>query len=114
MLAFGVYPGPGLLLCAAYSAAILSFVGAVHWGIALSSPTPNGRLVIGILPSIAATAGIMAPIEVGLLILVAGFVSFVIVERLLFAADLPNWYRGVRIPLTVLVCVALLIARALI
>ena len=41
----------------AYGAVIASFLGAVHWGLAMAADRPmSGRLIAGILPSLAGWA----------------------------------------------------------
>lgn len=66
---------------AAYGAVILSFLGAVHWGLALAAPPAGAeasampaRLALGVLPSLVAWLTLMLPITVGLCVLALGIV----------------------------------------
>jgi hypothetical protein len=80
-LALGGGPMSGLAIDAvlAYGAVILSFLGAVHWGLALATPgdsaAARARLTMGVLPSLVAWAALLAPLWAGFGILVAGFAA---------------------------------------
>lgn len=92
---------PRLLTAAVgYGAVMLSFLGAVHWGLALEQPDivpaggtqrlTNMRLALGGIPAIIGWVGLCAATVrelAGLLILIAGFVVVGIGQRM-------AWQRG--------------------
>ena len=112
-----------------YAACILSFLGAVHWGLALDVPLlPAGsplqlavvqppavqraRLGLGVLPSLIAWAGLLAAFaglpSVALGVLAAGFVATIIVETTAHRRSLlPPGYIWLRWLLSVVVIVVL-------
>jgi hypothetical protein len=52
----------------AYGAAIASFLGAIHWGLAMRGPLtpPPGPLVWGVFPSLVAWVALLLPLSQGL------------------------------------------------
>lgn len=56
-----------------YGAVILSFLGGIHWGVAIASDPGAGalprRLVMSVAPSLIAWAGLLLPHKAGLLLL---------------------------------------------
>ncbi len=53
----------------AYGGAILSFLGAIHWGFTMRDEPPAAvELVWGVLPSLLAWISLLVPVELGLLI----------------------------------------------
>lgn len=80
-VALGAGPFAGLAEDAllAYGAAILAFLGAVHWGLALAAPgdaaAARTRLVLGVVPSLIAWVALIAPNWIGFGVLVAGFAA---------------------------------------
>ena len=106
-----------LLGLASYGAVILSFLGAVHWGLGLAAGTGQGRRVqrarfgLGVVPSLIGWAALLVTfvglVKTGLLILVAGFVATTIAEaRAARAGLVPVAYMGLRwvLSLVVIVC----------
>lgn len=105
-----------------YAAAILSFVGALHWGVALAAPAMSaGRtrlaLAWSVLPALYASAAVVAPdllpdmdaAHTTLALLAAGFVATWLVDRLLYRGHpVPDWFARLRTPLTVGATLALL------
>jgi hypothetical protein len=91
----------------AYGAVILSFLGAVHWGLLLARPVPAvpGRLLAGVLPALAGWVALLLPQRYGLALLVVAFGAFWLYEhRLLGATILPDAYLNLRRNLTLGVC----------
>ena len=89
----------------AYGASILSFLGAVHWGLALSGRGAGAlSYAWSVVPSLVAWPCAALPACVGLQVsagglLVAGAVDVALLRRGL----LPGWYvTGLRVPLTVI------------
>ncbi|MEM7406461.1 MAG: DUF3429 domain-containing protein [Pseudomonadota bacterium] len=97
----------------AYGAVILSFMGAIHWGVSLTlRPSPSGiRFAQSVIPALMGWAATLVPLVVALPTLIVGFI-------LVFAWDLgavrdglvPPWYRTMRTVLTAAVSILLLIA----
>jgi hypothetical protein len=92
---------------------ILSFLGGIHWGLALARPAPPGfrALGIGVLPSLAGWAGLLAGGVGGLLLLLAGFLAVLAVDLDLGReGGAPPWFARLRVVLTGAVCGCLLLA----
>jgi hypothetical protein len=95
----------------AYSIAILSFMGAVHWGLAMNATPgdqPWRRYFVSVIPALAATA--TAFVEGGLQFvwLAVCFLGLLVYD--LFAVrrgEAPRWYPRIRWPLTLTVCACL-------
>ena len=55
-------------LLSAYAAVVLSFIGAIHWGLGMRLATPQSSLFVwGVVPSIVACAAQALPVTWGLL-----------------------------------------------
>ncbi|GAN53342.1 hypothetical protein Tasa_009_137 [Tanticharoenia sakaeratensis NBRC 103193] len=123
MLLFGSFkPVPHLgAAMLAYGGAILSFLGAVHWGLALEQKAivvPGAaridslRLLLGVCPSlvawIAVYIGTTHDFRVGVLIEIMGFIATYAVERTAGKSGaLPAGYLRLRMVLTTIVCLSL-------
>ena len=90
-----------------YGSSILSFLGAVHWGVALRSSVDGVSgtrdFVYSVTPSLVAwLASLMRPSE-GLLLLTGGFGAAFLYDSLRFGngSAVPAWYRRLRLPLSV-------------
>ncbi len=96
---------------AAYGAVILSFLGGVHWGLAISGQRSDGmvrRLLISVVPSLMGWLALILPEPIGLLVLAAAFALLLVVD--LHASrrgEAPAWYPRLRWPLTSVVVLAL-------
>lgn len=97
----------------AYGAAILSFVGALHWGFAmtlrdLTARQQTASFVWSVIPALVAWAALLTPPGVATSLLVTGFCAHYGQDRRLAAhADLPGWYLPTRLRLTVVACLCL-------
>jgi hypothetical protein len=94
----------------AYGAVILSFLGAVHWGLLLRQADAAGpaRLLIGVLPSLAGWAALLLPDRHALALLVVAFGAFWLYEhRVVGPAFLPPGYLDLRRQLSLAVCALL-------
>ncbi len=102
-------------LAVGYGASILSFVGAVHWGLAVAGrwSWQPGRVLGAILPSVVATVAVLIGGQRGLGLLVAGFGLFWIYEHQRCAALLPAGYLRLRRTLSVTVCALLALTMVL-
>ncbi len=99
----------------AYGATILSFLGGIHWGLAIASqskadhPEFRTRLILSVIPSLAAWVALLFPEDTGLLILAAAVAAMLWVDiRAAREGRAPQWYPKLRIPLTCVVVAALL------
>lgn len=99
-----------------YAAVILSFMGAVHWGLAISvtaeEPVDTRQLVASVIPALIAWfASFLAPIW-NYSILIIAFACLCLFDRYMVKqGKAPQWYYKLRIPLTVLVIVSLITAQ---
>lgn len=86
----------------AYGAVILSFVGAVHWGLALASGRLRiMRMALSVLPALLAWAALLLPPAPAAWLLLLGFVGLRAWEASGPVAEtLPPWYRRLRTRLT--------------
>ncbi len=107
---------PWLAALVAYAAAVLSFLGAIHWGLALAEADAavgqRARLLLGVLPALIAWAALVTDrllaTELALALLIGGFIAVVVVEEQGHRRGLiPGGYMGLRWALSVVV-VALL------
>ena len=103
----------------AYGAVILSFLGGVHWGLAIGSPSNadhqelRTRLIVSVIPSLAGWVALLFPEKTGLLILAAAIAAMLWVDiRATRAGNAPQWYPKLRIPLTFVVVAALLLGAS--
>ena len=101
----------------AYGAVILSFLGAVHWGLLLRQPgaAAQARLAIGVLPSLAGWVALLLPDRYALALLVAAFGGFWLYEhRVVGTALLPGGYLGLRRYLSLAACALLTLGLLLV
>lgn len=100
----------------AYGAVILSFVGALHWGVAMSvQPLPRSygsRLYVGsVMPALLAWAALLLPPGWAVAILLAGLWGHYAQDRRLArVVILPEWYLPLRLALTSIASLALVLA----
>jgi hypothetical protein len=94
-----------------YGIAILSFLGGLHWGVALMlKDRPAGEikraLLWGVMPSIFAWCS-MIDVGIGFLVQMIGFVAAYQVDKRLYAHyELPDWFLVLRLQLTRIVVVS--------
>lgn len=99
----------------AYGAVILSFVGALHWGFAmtlqeLSPEQRRARFIWSVLPALIAWPSTLLPVPLGCVLLIVGFAAHYWQDRhMVRALRLPDWYLPLRIQLTSVASVCLLI-----
>lgn len=99
----------------AYGACIVSFVGAVHWGIwlAATNPQPHSTLSLSwsVLPAIAAWALLAIGTRYALPGMAALLATCLLVDLALWRVDaLPTWYLRMRALLTTIGALCLLSA----
>lgn len=70
----------------AYSATILSFLGAIHWGLTMRdvSGPGTGMLLWGVTPSLMAWVGLLVPAGPGLLLVAGMLWACFAVDRILY------------------------------
>ena len=97
-----------------YAAIILSFMGAVHWGLAMVMEDADKRLQFGIsvVPALVAWfASLMSPMW-NYSILIVTFGSLCLFDNFMARKHrAPEWYPFLRIPLTVVVIISLIVAQ---
>ncbi len=105
-LALALLDAPGLKAWAgtaltAYGALIATFLGGIHWGLAMQDVQPvNVRLGWGVSPSLLAWVALLLPVGMGLAWLAVLLVTCYAVDRTLYAsAGLSGWL-GLRLQLT--------------
>ena len=101
-----------------YAAVILSFIGAIHWGVAMlhrDMSEADRAVVLGwsVVPALVGWFGLLMPMRTGLALTAAMFVVHFTMDRQLAARfDLPGWYLRLRGGLTVVVVSAIVLAAA--
>ena len=93
-----------------YGACVLSFLGAVHWGLALApnAEARRARIMWSVLPSLWAAAAQAVPPLYGAPLLIVGFLAALAADsRAQRAGLLPAWYLKMRIPITMGVVMSL-------
>ncbi len=97
-----------------YASVILGFVGAVHWGFILKSDLAQRQgllLSISVLPGLIAWLALISPLPIALITLTIAYPLVLIYERLSELNELlPDWYRSMRVILTISVTTMLLIS----
>ncbi len=89
-----------------YSLAILSFLGGVHWGIALSDGG-MARYIWSVVSPLLGFVAVFAPRPIALYAMAAAFVLIGIVDIAVFRGAGPRWYAWLRAVLTVVVAACL-------
>lgn len=86
----------------AYGATILSFLGAIHWGLALRDPIdpPIALLTWGVMPSLVAWAALLSGGSVGLYLLAAGLWTCWAVDRSVYPRFGLQGWLAMRVNLT--------------
>ncbi len=75
------------LALSAYAGVIVSFLGGIHWGLAMRSTQPSGgQFAWGIVPSLLAWLGVLMPPSAGLVIHGATLVLCYAVDRRVYPA----------------------------
>jgi hypothetical protein len=109
-----VFKAQLLFALLAYGALILSFLGGIHWGLAIAAvPQTNNvlwrRITVSILPSLLAWSALLMPFRIGFLVLAAAFVAMLLVDiRASHRHEAPAWYPRLRWPLSCAAVIALL------
>jgi hypothetical protein len=89
-----------------YAAAILTFLGAVHWGVTLVSQSIVGtpaatRLVWGVTPALFCWVITLYPINTAMPMLFFGLLSALVIDLILYrATSVPRWFLTLRVVLS--------------
>lgn len=101
--------GATLFMLAAYAAVVLSFLGAVHWGLAMRAhPAPARAMVCSVVPALVAWLALSLPPGAALVVIAVGFAGVYGLDlRAAATGHAPRWYPRLRTPLTVVVLACL-------
>lgn len=92
-----------------YAAVILSFLGGIHWGLALKDPLADSRsFIISVAPPLLAWAALLMPMRLALALLAICYVTQLVVDMI--RLRLPTWFRNLRAILTIIVVASLILA----
>lgn len=93
-----------------YAAVILSFMGAIHWGLAMANNHVHGAryFIASVIPSLLAWLALLLPQPLALALLLFGFIGLLVYDkRVEHSQHLPGWYIPMRIRLTLVVALCL-------
>lgn len=99
----------------AYGAVILSFVGALHWGFAMTIPVMSNQLrtkafVWSVVPALLAWTTYFLPAFIGAIVLILGFMAqYYRDQTLVSQVSLPAWYLPLRLRLTIVASLSMVI-----
>ena len=96
-----------------YAAIILSFMGAIHWGMAMSKTDnkQNKYFITSVIPALAAWFSLLIPEFFSLIVLLIGFILLISYDLAVEKPQgFPNWYIPMRIKLTFVVLLSLVSA----
>ena len=86
----------------AYAAVVVSFIGAIHWGVAFTQPSPATRpLLWGVIPSLVACAAVLAAPKPALFVHAAMLAVCFVVDRVLYRREGIARWLPLRLTLTV-------------
>lgn len=94
-----------------YAAIILSFMGAIHWGMAMSKTDnkQSGYFIASVIPALVAWFSLLFADFYSLIILLIGFVSLIVYDLAVEKSQaFPGWYIPMRIRLTFIVVLSLM------
>lgn len=99
----------------AYGIAILSFLGGIHWGAALTCnlltiDQTKRSLIWGVTPSLIALVASRIEIGLGFAVLMAGFIAAYQIDKRLYQwYGIPPWFISLRFKLTCVVVASLVV-----
>lgn len=106
---------PGLVL-GAYTATVLTFIGAMHWWVALDiqdglQGTELGKLLaLSLIPTMVAWFALLLPVNIALFVLAALIILAYYADSVLLFDKIDEWYAGMRRNLSVMVALLLVAA----
>jgi hypothetical protein len=98
----------------AYAAIILSFMGAIHWGVAMSSTeVHSGKYFIAsVIPGLSAWVALLMPQRYAIVLLMIGFIVLILYDWSVEKPQrLPAWYIPMRNELTLVVMICLTLTQ---
>jgi hypothetical protein len=106
---------------AAYGATIVSFLGGIHWGLAmggaggvLTDRAMPRRLILSVVPALAAWSALLLSTPSCLFMLAAAIAAMLWIDvRTARAGDAPSWYPRLRWPLSCAAVAALMLGGLL-
>jgi hypothetical protein len=102
-----------VLLLSAYAAVIISFLGGIHWGLAMRQPQPSARLLVwGVVPSLLAWVAVMMPAESALFIHGLVLIACYAVDRRVYPAQGAAAWLVLRFRLTAVASLSCFIGAA--
>ncbi len=96
----------------AYAAIILSFMGAIHWGVAMANSEPNNTryFIASVIPALSAWLALLIPQSYAIILLMIGFITLIIYDWSVEKSQrLPDWYIPLRNKLTTVVVICLMV-----
>ncbi|MDB3893058.1 DUF3429 domain-containing protein [Candidatus Thioglobus sp.] len=93
-----------------YAAVILSFMGAIHWGIAMSSPKQGNSqyFIVSVIPALIAWVSLLMSEDYAIILLIIGFIALIMYDRAVEKlVKFPSWYLPMRKRLTTVVILCL-------
>ncbi len=102
-LATGTLQHDVLFALLAYAASIVSFLGAIHWGLTMRESHPSARMLVwGVVPSLLAWCALMLGTDTGIGLLVVTLWACLAVDWKVYPRyRLQNWL-GMRLMLTLI------------
>ncbi|MDH4060790.1 MAG: DUF3429 domain-containing protein [Aquincola sp.] len=95
----------------AYAAAIVSFLGGIHWGLALRDPLArDGQLLWGVTPSLVAWGALLVPTRAGLVVCAAALLACYLVDRRVYQREGLGAWLALRWRLTAIASLSCLLA----
>jgi hypothetical protein len=102
-----------------FAAVILAFMGAIHWGLAMRAEETDEKaklqLGLSVIPPLLGWAALAGGLPMGLSlpIFLFAFIGLYLADMHAVRVGLaPQWYPALRTPLTLVVCLSLLVAWA--
>jgi hypothetical protein len=89
----------------AYGAVILSFLGGIHWGLAIAVPQIDNtlwrRMTLSTVPALVGWVALVTPAGIGFFILAGAFVAMLLADiQASRMQEAPVWYPRLRWPLS--------------
>ena len=101
------------LALSAYAAVVLSFLGGIHWGLAMRQPQPASPVLVwGVVPPLVAWPAAVMPPSGGLVILGLMLVACYAVDRRLYPAQGAAAWLTLRFRLSAVAALSCFIAAA--
>lgn len=103
-----------------YSAIVLTFMSAVHWGLAMlvrglgepgkwGHPTEWRRYTASFVPALFAWIGLLVPVKAGAWLMIAAYAGMTIYDwRCAKVGEAPSWFMALRLPVSLAAAVSLL------